>query len=398
MRQWPASAFLLAPKPGEPARVRDGSIEVTFAPATCLPEALRGEWEALEQEAAEPNSFAEWWFTAASLRFLAREGVRLASVRSEGRLIGTILLHVVEDYGRAPIPHVENWVHCNHFLGAPLVRRGEEANFWEGLLRALDGASWAPGFLHLTRIAEEGPVHRGLRSAAQALGRSCDVVHRRSRALFETDLAPQDYLARNLSAKRRSELGRRRKRLGERGRVEVRGFGDGEDLAAWCDEFLALERAGWKGEAGSALACSPARADFFREALDLAHGAGRLHFLRLDLDGRAVAMLTAFLAPPGAFGFKSAFDEAYARFSPGTLLQIDNLDMLNRADIAWTDSCSTDEHAMINGLWSERRSIVRLTVRLAGARRIIPFAAARALDRGAEALRPFHRIAGEKRR
>src|SRR3546814_17447957 len=52
---------------------------------------------------------------------------------------------------------------------------------------------------------------------------------------------------------------------------------------------------------------------------------GRLHFLRMDLDGRAIAMLVNFRHGEGAFSFKIAFDEALGRFSPGVLIEIANL-------------------------------------------------------------------------
>ena len=38
------------------------------------------------------------------------------------------------------------------------------------------------------------------------------------------------------------------------------------------------------------------------------------------------------LTPPGAFSYKTAFDERYARFSPGVLLQRENLAMLERPE------------------------------------------------------------------
>ena len=83
--------------------------------------------------------------------------------------------------------------------------------------------------------------------------------------------------------------------------------------------------------------------------------------LRIDLDGRAMAMLVNFITPPGAFSFKIAFDEEYARFSPGVLVQIENLQLLGRGDIAWMDSCAAENHPMIDSLWGGRRSIVRVT-------------------------------------
>jgi hypothetical protein len=77
-------------------------------------------------------------------------------------------------------------------------------------------------------------------------------------------------------------------------------------------------------------------------------------------------MLASFLTPPGAFSFKTAFDERFARFSPGVLLQRENLAVLDRADVLWSDSCAAADHPMIDHIWRERRSIGRLSIGIGG--------------------------------
>jgi hypothetical protein len=77
-------------------------------------------------------------------------------------------------------------------------------------------------------------------------------------------------------------------------------------------------------------------------------------------------MLINFLCPPGGFSFKTAFDEDYARFSPGVLLQQANLDLLDDAGIAWVDSCAAPGHPMIDSVWRERRSLAWVNVALSG--------------------------------
>lgn len=77
-------------------------------------------------------------------------------------------------------------------------------------------------------------------------------------------------------------------------------------------------------------------------------------------------MLASFLTPPGAYSFKTAFDERYSRFSPGVLLQRENLDILERGDIEWSDSCAAADHPMIDHLWRERRTMARLSIAIGG--------------------------------
>jgi hypothetical protein len=91
-----------------------------------------------------------------------------------------------------------------------------------------------------------------------------------------------------------------------------------------------------------------------------------LERLALKLDGKAIAMLATFLAPPGAYSFKTTFDEAYARFSPGLLLQLENLDLLTRPGIEWADSCAVEGHSMIERIWREKRRLVSRNIAIGG--------------------------------
>lgn len=184
--------------------------------------------------------------------------------------------------------------------------------------------------------------------------------------MLASSLAPDAYLEASLSGKKRKELRRQANRLADEGEVALTRQTDGEGIADWCDAFLALEARGWKGEAGSALASTEGTARLFRESLDGAAARGRLERLTLTLDGRPLAMLATFLTPPGAYSYKTAFDEDFARFSPGVLLQRENLGMLERPDIAWSDSCASADHPMIDHLWRERRGIGRLSIAIGG--------------------------------
>jgi hypothetical protein len=240
---------------------------------------------------------------------------------------------VAARYGRLPLRHVENWLHHNVFLGTPLVRRGREAEFWSAALAALDSAPWARGFFHLSFLGEGGPVHRGLIASAGRLGRRCDIVARRERALLASELSPEAYYGKALRTKKRKELRRQKARLGELGDLSFSTLERAEDAEAWCEDFLRLERSGWKGETGSALAADGRTESFFREAFRGGFDAGRLEAIRLRL--------------------------------------------------AWTDSCAREFNAMINAMWTERRSIVRVSVPLAGARRRAVFEAARLAENGA---------------
>ena len=94
--------------------------------------------------------------------------------------------------------------------------------------------------------------------------------------------------------------------------------------------------------------------------------AGRLERLALRLDGKPIAMLANFNAPPALFSFKTSFDEDYASYSPGLLLQIENLDMLKREEIHFADSCASEGHSMIERIWREKRSMSSRNIAIGG--------------------------------
>ena len=153
-------------------------------------------------------------------------------------------------------------------------------------------------------------------------------------------------------------------------------------VADWTRDFLELEERGWKGEAGSALQSDDATRAIFHHALAGAAARGRLERLALRLDGRPIAMLASFMTGTHAFSFKTAYDEDYARFSPGVLLQRENLDLLDRDGFTWADSCASPDHPMIDHVWRERRVIERLSIGVGGRMRQAAFAAVVRLETG----------------
>lgn len=344
------------------------------------------EWRDLALNAAETNPFMEDWFALPALLHL-RDGsdVWQIEVRNDdGILIGLMHLSIHTGYGRMPVRFIGNWTHYQSFMGTPLVRKGCEIAFWHAATALLDTADWAPNFLSLSGLECDGPVHQGLALA----GRNPAVVHRHHRALLQSDMAADAYLELSLRGKKRKELRRLANRLADTGCVEFLILESAEALVTWCADFLALEAKGWKGESGAPLGkARPTRA-FFLDMMRGAFEAGRLEFQRLDLDGRAIAMLVNFLTPPGSWSFKIAFDEDLARFSPGVMIELENLPrMLGHPDIDWMDSCAAENHPMIDKLWRERREIVQITLALAGAKRRAVHALCRVAENGSAMIK-----------
>lgn len=322
-------------------------------------------WQSLADAASTPNPFFEPWYLLPALRGFDRAQTgRLLIAEAEGELIGLMPLTSPRRYGRWPLPHLATWLHPNAFLGAPLVKAGAELPFWQAMLACLDAHAPAERalFMHLPAMPLDEPLIQALLGQTCGKDRKAVVVMREERAMLQSPLTAEHYLERALSGKKRKELRRQHTRLCERGTLTFERLDDASEIEQWIEAFLELERKGWKGRSASAMADSPETLMLFRQSLGQAARLGKLERLCLRLDDIPIAMLANFLAPPGSFSYKTAFDEAYARYSPGVLLPRENLAMLERPGIAWCDSCASPDHPMIDSLWTERRVIGRISV------------------------------------
>jgi GNAT acetyltransferase-like protein len=273
------------------------------------------------------------------------------------RLFGFFPFERTARYRGLPIPALVSFKHLHCFLGTPLVRR-EGASQTIGTVFDWLGGESGSTLVELRSIASEGPVHQLLVAELHARRRPFWLGDWSTRALFEPADDAERYLHGAVSGLALKEVRRKERRLRERGRLVFKELEAGEDAGPWLREFLRLEASGWKGRERSALACNEPERNFFVSAATAAHGLGRLMLLGLFLDDRPLALKCNFLTGDGGFAFKIAFDETYRAFSPGFLLEVENVRRLHRrAGLRWMDSCADAEHAMINRLWPARRTM-----------------------------------------
>ena len=86
------------------------------------------------------------------------------------------------------------------------------------------------------------------------------------------------------------------------------------------DRFYALERRGWKGRRGTAIACRPAVQDFYDQAGSAMAARGWLRIDSLELRGHPLAMCYGLCDGSRYDVIKWAYEEAYAPYGPGHLL------------------------------------------------------------------------------
>ena len=320
--------------------------------------AAHGEaWRSLGARALGANVFAEPAFVLNALRnFAGGDRLCLAFVwqsAPEERLIGMLVLQFPSGlfgYGVARI-----WQSNQAGLAALLLDR-------DAAEAALDAVmDW---------IARERPKIIGLlfptldiagptAAAVKAVGLKRNVQFRQFSPRSRAILAAAAKLARGFEAslpkKRLKEWGRQMRRLKERGEVRSRVAAD----APAVEKFLALEARGWKGAQHTALGADAGLAAFTRSMLANLAQEGRLAIHLLELDGEALAIGLMLRSGDRAFYWKTAYDEAYAEYSPGVQLTLELSRTQQRdAAIAATDSCAIAGHPMIDRLWPARLALI----------------------------------------
>ena len=330
------------------------SLSAELVPAT---EAARLEthWTDLAARALEPNVF---YGPAQALPGLVhlpegRGAEIVAAWRGAGetrRLVG--LLPLVRARGRHfnPLP-IRRAAAFYGTLSTPLLDPDRPEETLGAMLDAVGAAGTRAvllPFLHM-----DGPVATALERACAASGRTIVRSEGHRRALLRSPLAGPDYVRTVLETRRRKEVDRQRRRLGETGTVAFSVASRPDAVAAALEAFLTLESAGWKGR--TALLAAPGAAAFVREAARAGAAAGAFRVATLSLDGRTIAAGLVAVAGRRAFYLKTTYDEALARFSPGLLLTLDLTGhLLDDPSIESADSIAVADHPMIDRIWTER--------------------------------------------
>jgi CelD/BcsL family acetyltransferase involved in cellulose biosynthesis len=325
-----------------------------FRDADALRE-LVPEWEALAADAAEPNPFYEPWLLLPALEaYGAGEDFRCLAVWQDGTLSALFPLRLERRFRRLPVRGARSWLHRNMLVGTPLIRAKSAAVCVDALLRS----GIAPA-LEFEWTAADGAFYGALAEAAGDGGFPWMVSDAYVRAVLVRGRDPRSRFNSNM----KNNLRRWQSRLAAAGRLEPVRLAPGDDIAAWTEQFIRLEASGWKGSAGSAIACREPDRRFFTAALAEAHRRGRLLITGLDLDGRPLARHTLLLGGEGAFTFKIAYDEAYASCSPGIVAEADNVrQFLENPGPQWIDSNTARENTSYGRVWKDRRTVQRIAV------------------------------------
>lgn len=339
--------------------------------ATTFAEVLshRDAWANLAQDLIEPNVFYEPFVLLPALEAFTAQPLRFVFIYRNGRSPQTPrqlcgFFPFVESRSSRLRGRVwQLWGHDYCFLRTPLLRRSLEGPCLDTLLDWISDSPTGPAILDCPGVCGDQQFIHGLTEAVSKRSLLVEHVESHVRAILHRVPDWRKYVASTVSSHHRRELRRQWRRLGELGQIDHRTLTHECELFHWIESFISLESLGWKGADGTALAVNPIAADYFRTVLTSAFHSQRLQMSSIHLNGEPIAMKVNLLATPGAFGFKIAYDERYAKYSPGVQLELENLRSFHEeTPFTWMDSCAAPHHPMINRIWTERRLIHHLRI------------------------------------
>lgn len=349
------------------ASSRDGSADALSVEIATPAEAAReeGPWRSLASRSLEPNAFYAHAFATAGLAHLPEgEGARVLlawrGLGQDRRLVG--LLPVCRARGRVLNPFAVRRA-CEFLvtLSTPLVDPDRPAETLDAMLAALKAGGVHA--LALPYLAEGQPVAAALADACRTGGRVIHPLGGHRRAMLRSPMGGAEYVRATLETRRRKEADRQRRRLADTGALGFAMAHEPDEVGAALDAFLALERAGWKGQAGTDMGSAPGALSFIRDSAIGLSRDGAFRVATLTLDGRPIASGLVAVAGRRAFYLKTTYDEDLARFSPGLLLTLDlTAALLDDPAIDDADSIAVADHPMIDRVWTERFDVASVMV------------------------------------
>ncbi|WP_087000336.1 GNAT family N-acetyltransferase [Rhizobium sullae] len=331
---------------------------------------LQDELDFLSNRAMEPNVFFTGRFLAPAMPRLEDRQVNFALIRDENgqrSRLRFLMPFSVERPGFAVGPSIiRAWSNSFAPLGTPLVDAEDAAETLDNLFEGLTAHDLnLPATLVLPDIRLNGIFARVAKAVALSRNLPVTVTNPFQRPMLKSEEDAMGYLGHTISSSHMREMRRQWRQLEELGTAVYVVARQPRDVHARFEEFLTMEAGGWKGKKRSALATDRYHTAFAREAVSnlAAIDAVRIH--TIDLNGKAIAATVVLMMGGEAYTWKTAYDEAYARYSPGKLLMAELTEWhLDDANIVRSDSCAVPDHPIMSRFWQEREEMGTLVIGL----------------------------------
>jgi CelD/BcsL family acetyltransferase involved in cellulose biosynthesis len=295
--------------PAEPAHPEPAAALrfETLSTETQLSEVGRsGAWDELVHAMPRPSPFLlygwlkEWWRHYGQGSALAFEVVYRGD-----RLVAALPLRRSLWLGLV----VTHFVGTNAPLADLLVAPGEEA-------AAFGIADRLAGMDH--DYADLFGLPLGSQLAAALPAGALGLVERLEAPVLDLRAGWDEAYRRRVSRKSRSERRRRRRRLEALGTVDVAVARSGDEVASVLDDAFRLHELRWEGRRDNSGFATEVGRSFHRAALPALADAGAVRLVSVALNGRPVSFALCLHVGPTLYGYRMAFDPAYADYSIGS--------------------------------------------------------------------------------
>lgn len=312
-------------------------------------------WASLCQNLAEENVYYSPRYALALLGSLkgGKTPVFVTAWR-KGELIGILPLVRDRIAFSGIMPSGSSWQSPYTFSCMPLLERNfadEAASALVKQLSHLGEHDWA-----LHDIYPDGEAGIAFRRVLDAEGLAWHTYGHYERAWIRHGQSYDELLETHVPAKRRRDLRRNRKRLEKVGALRHEAHESGDGLARGVEIFLDLEKSGWKGRRGTALASNHDTLEFARQAM-VTDGNARTRVDLLFLDERPVAAGVIVFCGGTGFTIKGAYDEEFRNYSVGLLLELEVVkSFLEEKWADRLDSATAGDH-VIDFIWPNKKTV-----------------------------------------
>lgn len=306
-QQWMESATAAATE----ASCHRGGVEVL--------ERWADGWAELCDDATDDQPFYRPEWIAAHVRSFTPEAkIVVVAVVGDGRL--QLILPLLEErawFNGLPVRRLRAPMNGHSCRFDAVRRRGAEGD------RAI-GHAWnclknLPGWdlLEFEGVPAEGTVS-ALAYAARHDGFLTGHITMSPNPYVRISTDPAARAELPINKKLRSQLRGIRREMGETAEVRLRRVRNADRDVL--QHFYALEAAGWKGAAGTAVASSPGCIRFYDEIARWAESLGLLDIYLLEWNDRLLAAHFGLTYRGRYFSPKIAYDEGCGKFAPGHLI------------------------------------------------------------------------------
>lgn len=323
--------------------------------------------EALSASTVDRNVFFEPPFFTASHERLGMPVKKLVTLSEKVGASTTMKLVFPVQSEKVGFPRMKVmrvWSHMYGPLSSPLLQGDEAEQIAEKFIQCTIGVKFAGwDAIVFQDLPTDGTFTRSLQKISSDYSHSL-IVEPYQRAILGPKSASA-YPGNVLSSKRKKELKRQYRRLGELGDLQLEITSDLMGTLLRFEEFLLMETRSWKGERGTSIHMIKKTAAFARQAVANLVAADACQIYSLRLDNRAVSSVIVLRSGGQYFPWKMAFDENYAKYSAGKLLIVEMTKaMLDQKGFEGADSLAAPDNLMINQLWPDRMDLGTLVLGL----------------------------------